>query len=376
MKSNEIDERKTKYFVIAILILIVLSIILVIHFNNKSLVSGEKDKTTKTTTTELITTKKKTTRKRTTTQAVVDEVVADSTIYKSTIDEETKIVYNYKLTDEILDADKIISKVLEIDETLKANNVIGLYDISLYDVNNIKKSVTNSSIEISIPLSKDLLGYDEYKIIYIDDNNKISEEKFESVVENNYIKFTTTHLSKFGIVATKKEVIEAPKEEVEEKIDLTNVKIDLKINDIVVTENNLYAKTGDKIGLNINGLEKDTEYKLYYLLQNEEVQGEYKEFNIEMLKDIETPSTYKLIIKLVVGEEYKTFELATLNIYDEVFVYDKNEELTEDKVIGEIKDEDGVESTYKEKDNNMNIVIDNVTVEEEIEELPEVDNSE
>lgn len=380
MISNEIDEKKTKYFVIAIILLILLSIFLVIHFNNKSLVSGEEEKnntTTKTTTTITTTTtkvKKKVNVKKEEVVELENEVV-EPVVYKSEVDKENKLVYSYKLTDEITETDKIVSTVLEIDETLKENNVIVLYDISLYDNNMVKKSVKNSLIEISIPLNKDMLGYVEYDIVYIDDKNNITDEEFDSEVKDNYIKFTTNHLSKFGIIATKKEVVdEEPNEEIEEVVvDLTNVQLDLMINEKVVTENNLYVKTSDKVGINVVGLDENVEHKLYYLLQDKENKNIYLEFNSDMFKDITTPSTYKLFVKLEVNNVTKSFELATVNVYDEVFIYDKNEEITEDIIIGEIKDDDGNESTYLDKDTNMNIVIDNVTVEEEIEETPAVE---
>lgn len=376
MLSNEIDEKKTKYFVIAIILLIILSIFLVIHFNNKSLVSGEEknNTTTKTTTTTTTTTtkvKKKVNVKKEEVVEIENEVV-DNVVYKSEVDKENKLVYSYKLTDEITETDKIVSTVLEIDETLKENNVIALYDISLYDSNMVKKSVKNSLIEISIPLTKDMLDYDEYEIVYIDDKNNITDEKFDSEVKDNYIKFTTTHLSKFGIVATKKEVVEeVPNEEIEEVVvDLTNVELDLMINEKDITENNLYVKTSDKVGINVVGLDEKIEYKLYYLLQDEENKNTYLEFNSDMFNDITTPTTYKLLVKLEVGSVTKSFELATVNIYDEVFIYDKNEEVEEDIIIGETKDDEGNESTYEDKDTNMNIVIDNITVEE-VEEEPE-----
>lgn len=390
MKNKVIDEKKTKYFVIAIILLIILSVILVIHFNNKSLVNGDEEKVTTTTTTETITTtKKKSTKKRTTkkVEEVIESPVVENVIYKSSIDEENKLVYNYKLTEEITDTDVIISKVLTIDETLKNNNVISLYDISLYDANLTKKTVKNSAIEISIPLGKELLGYDEYKIIYINDNNEITDEKIESIVENEYIKFTTNHLSIFGIVATKKEVVEEPKEEIEVPkdevievpkdeeseempkeeitVDLTNVNIDVKINDAELEENNFYVNTSDKVSVEVTGIE---EYELYYLLKDEENINEYEKFKNNIFEDIKTPNKYTLVIKVVVGEESKVFEIGTVNIYDIVFEYDKNAEVKEDIVKGEIKDENGIESTYEDKNTNQNIVID---VKEESEELVE-----
>ena len=363
----ELDESKTKYFVIAIILLIILGVVLVVHFNNKSLVSGEKeiDKTSPTIK-DVVTTEKyeyrddeekviKVNKKEEKVEEVINEVV-----YKSTIDENNNMIFNYKLTDEIGDSDKIVSTKLSVVDSLKNSNVVGLYDISLYDVNNVKKSVNNSLITISIPLG-DLVGYDVYKVVYIDDNNVISDEVIDSKVEDGYIKFDAKHLSKYGIIATKK-VIE---EEIEEIIDLTKVSIDVKINEELVNDTNLFVSTIDKVSVIVNELNK--EYKLYYLLQNEENTNTYQEYNEEMFKDVETPGKYKLSIKVEVSEEEKVFEIGTVNVFDIVFVYDKNEELTEDVVVGTIVDENGIESTYEDKETNKDIVIDNV-IEEVIEE--------
>lgn len=366
---RELDESKTKYFVVAIILLIILGVVLVIHFNNKSLVSGEKEKE-KTTTTikDVITTEEyeyKDDEEKVIKVNKKEEVVEENTnevVYKSTIDEITKMIFNYKLTDEIIDSDKIVSTKLSIVDSLKNNNVVGLYDISLYDVNNVKKSVNNSLITISIPLG-DLVGYDTYKVVYIDDNNLITDEVIDSKVEDGYIKFDVKHLSKYGIIATKKVVEE---ENVEEVIDLSKVSLDVKINDEIVSGTNLYVSTTDKVSVVVNELDK--EYKLYYLLQNEENTNTYQEFNEYLFKDIETPSKYKLSIKLDVDGEVKVFEIGTANVFDIVFVYDKNEELTSDIVVGTIVDESGIESTYEDMENNKDIVIDNVIEEEIVEE--------
>lgn len=389
MISNEIDEKKTKYFVIAIMLLIVLSVILIIHFNNKSLVSGEEENTTTTTTTttsDIIkieenkkTTKKTNIKKENVEETVVETLEQENVIYKSTIDETNKLIYNYKLTEEINDKDIIVSKILTIEENLKNNNIIGLYDISLYDEFMVKKNVTNSSIDISIPMTSELIGYDEYKIVYIDDNNLITNEEFKHTIENGYIKFTTTHLSKFGIIGIKKEIVEEekqeePKEEVE-IIDLTNVSLDIKINDETITDlSSLYIETTDKLDVVVKNLDK--EYKLYYLLKDEEGLNTYQEFNNNIFETIKTPSKYTLFIKIDVNGITKTFEICDLNIYDIVFTYDKEEVLDSDIELGTIKDENGVESTYVDINNNKNIVIDTIETEELKEEIVQEDAKE
>lgn len=368
--NYELDESKTKYFVIAIILLIILGVVLVVHFNNKSLVSGdiEDDSTTETTTTEVVDReieeyeeKVVKINKVTNSSASVENNIetTNNVVYKSTIDKNTNIIFNYKLSDEINDGDKIVGIKLNIVDSLKNNNVVGLYDISLFDLNNVKKDVKNSLISISIPIN-DLVGYDSYKVVYINDNNVISDEVIESKIEDGYIKFNVTHLSKYGIIATKTKVEEDNKE-----VDLSNVTIDLKINDKLVKDDyNIYVSTSDKVSVLVNGL--DSNYKLYYLLQNEESTNDYNEFKEDLFASIDTPSKYKLSIKLEVDGVVKIFEVGIVNVYDIVFVYDKNEELDEDISIGTIIDENGIESTYVDKETNKDIVINNVeTVKDE-----------
>ena len=367
----EIDESKTNYFVIAILLLIILGVVLVLHFNNKSLVSGDEKQETTTTIKDIDTTEEykykteeeKIIKVNKNTNMEKDELnveTVENIIYKSTIDKNTNMVFNYKLTDEIIVSDKIVGIKLNIIDSLKNSNIVGLYDISLYDSNDVKKSVTNSLINVSIPIDSDLIGYDTYKIVYIDDNNVITDELIDSKLEDGYIKFSVTHLSKYGIIATKTIV-----EDDEEEIDLTNVTLNLKINNKVIEDySNMYVSTLDKVSVEVDGLEKD--YKLYYLLQNEEGTNSYVEFKEDLFSNIETPSKYKLSFKIDVDGEVKVFEIGTVNVYDIVFVYDKNEELTEDVTIGTIVEDNEVESTYVDKETNKNIVIDNIETEEVI----------
>ena len=367
----ELDESKTKYFVIAIILLIIIGVVLVIHFNNKSLVSGEEEKQETTTIIkdddiieeyEYKNDEEKVIKINKNTNTDKEEVsveTVENIIYKSTVDKDTNMVFNYKLTDEITDSDKIVSTKLSIVDSLKNSNVVSLYDISLYNSNDVKKSVNNSLITISIPLG-DLVGYDTYKVVYIDDNNVITDEVIDSKVEEGYIKFDVKHLSIYGIIATKT-VIEDKKE----KINLDNITINLKINDkIIENYSNMYISTSDKVSVVVNGLEVD--YKLYYLLQNEEGTNSYVEFKEDLFSNIETLSKYKLSIKIDVDGEIKVFEIGTVNVFDIVFVYDKNEELKENIVVGTIVDESGVESTYKDKETNKDIVIDNIEKEEVI----------
>ena len=334
---EELNEKNTKYFVVAIILLIVLGIILIIHFNNKSLVSGDKDKVTSTTkkTTEV---KKEETTTTTTkvvrvsntnkdnNKVVKDTNVSnDNSVYKSVIDEHSNIIYNYKLTDEITNDDRIVSKSLELNDYLKNNNVISLYDISLYN-NNVKKDVKNSLINISIPITNNLIGYDEYKVIYVNDGS-ISDEVFDTKVENGYIKFTTTHLSMYGVIGIKNNTINNDKQdEVNEQIDLSKVQVELYQNNSLISNSvDVLASVNDDISIKVLNVDSNTSYKVFYAFRNDYQDLEYLELsNTKIFNSVNTPNKFKLLVKLVINDNEKVFELNTFNIYDKVFLYDKN----------------------------------------------------
>lgn len=350
----ELDKNKTKYFVIAIILLIILGVILIVHFNNKSMVSGDKEDTTKKTTEKV--TKDETT-KVTTKKVEVNEISVNKDIYKSVIDDENKLLYNYKLTDEISDTDIIISKVLDLNEEYKNNNIIGLFDISLYDSNMIKKSVNNSLITISIPITGALIGYDDYKIVYIDNNSNITDEEFNTTINKDYITFDTTHLSIYGVIGIKNSE-EPVNEEENNEVDLDDVNVKIAFNNELVNNNDtIYTTTNDTVDITVSGVDN---YKVYYGLQDKDNNMEYKEITSNKLfSDVTTYSELKLFIKVVIGSQEKTFELNTFKVYDIVYV---NNNTSVDTVIGEVelaKDEESYDYSDEERNKDIAIVEDN-----------------
>lgn len=358
----ELDEKKTKYFVIGILLLILLGVVLIVHFNNKSLVSGDKDKKNNTKKTTEVTTTKKVTTKKSNNVKQVNNVVQEKqdNIYKSVIDEENKIVYNYKLTNEILDSDKLVSKKLDISEYLKNNNVIGLYDISLYGSDNIKKNVSNSLINVSIPLNGDLIGYDSYKVVYINDSGVVTDEVFETTISDGYIKFNTTHLSVYGIIGIKNSTND--NKPVEEVVDLTNVKVNLSLNNNIISSNDRIIVSKDDI-ININILNLDKEYKVYYALRSSDANSvdTYNLYDGKIdVSGLEPTKKYNIIVKVVVGNTNAVFELNEINSYDIVYMNDGVKEDT----VGEIRDNENNEIDYSKVEENKDIAVKDITCEE------------
>ena len=343
----ELDKNKTKYFVIAIILLIILGVILIVHFNNKKMVSADKGITTKKTT-EKIEDVKTTTKKDTTTK--ISEVDENKDIYKSVVDSDTKLLYNYKLTDEISNTDIIISKPIVISEELKVKNVIGLFDISLYDTDLVKKDVKNSLITISVPITGELVGFDNYKVIYIDTNNNITDEEFNTKVEDGYITFDTTHLSIYGIIGTKSEKI-AVEENKEVDIESEDINVTVAVNDEQVDKDGtIYAVNTDEITLNVSGVDN---YKLYYGLKEDEFT--YNEYVTSIsLAEESAYKDYKLMAKVVVGEKEFIYELNTIKIYDIVLVNNISKEDYDGEPIGIVED---IYYSYDDEEVNKDIVV-------------------
>ena len=339
---ENIDEKKTKYFVIAIVLLILLGVILIVHFNNKSLVKVDDTKTTTTKkveepTSEVVTTKKVEVKK--------DEVAVVESVYKSEKDEETDLIYNYKLTDEILESDKLVSKPIEVAETLKENSVVVLFDISLYDANGVKKSVTNSEINVSIPITGDLVGYDEYKVVYVKDDGTISDEEFETKVEDGYIKFTTKHLSMYGIIGIKKE--EAT------RVDLSNVGVELYLNGEVPETNNIYVERSDEVTLKVTGIE---DAKVSYGFR-EEGKVEFTEYTGGSILSNETPYVSTVLVTVEKDGEKRVFELNSIRIYDLVADYNSKANLEKEEEIL------SMDSSEVKDFSNVHVILNDITEE-------------
>lgn len=63
-------------------------------------------------------------------------------------------------------------------------------------------------MKIKFQIPDSLGGYDTYKVVYVG-RGKIKEQ-YDATVKDGYITFETTHLSEYGIIATKKPVETTP----------------------------------------------------------------------------------------------------------------------------------------------------------------------
>ena len=92
-------------------------------------------------------------------------------------------------------------KQVEISKSLKDQDVKYLVDINVLE-NGQKIEIKDTKMKIKIALPEDLKGYNNYKVVYI--LNDEIKETIQATVEDGYIVFETSHLSEYGIVATEK----------------------------------------------------------------------------------------------------------------------------------------------------------------------------
>lgn len=138
---------------------------------------------------------------------------------------EDKVNSKYKLEVDDLKEDEIADKVSNsIDKLL-----VGLYDVNVYNGKKIV-SMKNGSYTIKIKLEDNINEYDDYQIIYVNDDGEI-EEYIDAKIDGGYIVFETSHLSQYGVIAIPKE--EVPIETVSVEKRIVNVGNVLKVSLLV-----------------------------------------------------------------------------------------------------------------------------------------------
>ena len=123
---------------------------------------------------------------------------------------EKKLDKKYKLK-----VNELPEESKKVEETIEEGKMISLYDISIYKGKK-QVDVKTGKYKIKIKLRKEDPVYDNYQIVYVSDDGKISEY-LEGTVEDGYVVFETTHLSKYGIIGKNNPVPEV-KEEVKVEV--------------------------------------------------------------------------------------------------------------------------------------------------------------
>lgn len=121
-----------------------------------------------------------------------------------TFESDSIIDKNYSLNVILLDEEEHKQVTTKVEEKYKTNTkimdtkLLFVYDISIKDGNDII-NVDNGNYTISIKIDKKLQIYDNYQVVYIDDDGNI-KETLDAKLEDGKIVFNTTHLSTYGIV--------------------------------------------------------------------------------------------------------------------------------------------------------------------------------
>lgn len=124
------------------------------------------------------------------TEETVKEIQSAGTI-KAKIEFENEVNKDYKLSIE----------QIEVNKELTDKNVKFIADINVIDKDSRVVAINGIKMKIRIALPEDLTGYDQYEVIYI--LNDEVKETIPAKIEDGYIVFETSHLSHYGIVATK-----------------------------------------------------------------------------------------------------------------------------------------------------------------------------
>ena len=347
------NTKKSIYFIILILLFIALGLVITIHYNNKTLVNINDDKKEIKDSDigkieEVKEEIKNTDTNKTTNITKINRVNTKNTNtnkydIRKTIKDNNNISYTYNLSNEINNKDIIISTEININKALENMNIIKLYDISLYNDKLSLKSVKNTNITIKIPAKNILNDYENIKIVYINDNKII--EEYNTSIYDDYIEFTTNHLSTFGIIGTK-------------KIDIEDINIEVYKNGKLINNDNNYVSKNDLFDIKLDKSIKN--YKIYYALTNDLEFIDYQELKNDLFSNLDVPKKYNLLIKLVINNEYKIYDMGTYNIYDMVYSNSNNEDnigKLYDKDGKELKNEDGNDYTYDDKNINNDIVV-------------------
>ena len=108
---------------------------------------------------------------------------------------DKKVNTKYELKEENLTNHEVATKVNDSIE----KDLVSLYDVTVY---NGKKQVPmkNGKYTIKIKLDNNIDNYENYQIIYVNDDGEI-EEYIDGRIEGEYIVFNTSHLSQYGVIA-------------------------------------------------------------------------------------------------------------------------------------------------------------------------------
>lgn len=202
---------------------------------------------------------------------------------------------------------------LDIPESLSKENVKYLVDIFFLNDKQEIVEVNGFKIKVKFKMPDNLKDYDTYKIVFTR-NGKIIEQ-LDATVEDGYIIFETTHLSNYGIVATKKQV-EITTSNNDNKGSNTNTTVNNNINTKLSVKKVTFkqvtrTKNNKKIKLKFKKIAGAKGYEIKYSTS--------KKFGKKVTKTVKTKNTTKMLSKLkkktyyIKVRAYKVVEGKTYN---------------------------------------------------------------
>lgn len=204
-------------------------------------------------------------------------------------------------------------KELDVPESLSKENVKYLVDIFFLNDKQEIVEVNGFKIKVKFKMPDNLKDYDTYKIVFTR-NGKIIEQ-LDATVEDGYIIFETTHLSNYGIVATKKQV-EITTSNNDNKCSNTNTTVNNNINTKLSVKKVTFkqvtrTKNNKKIKLKFKKIAGAKGYEIKYSTS--------KKFGKKVTKTVKTKNTTKMLSKLkkktyyIKVRAYKVVEGKTYN---------------------------------------------------------------
>lgn len=135
---------------------------------------------------------------------VEENKVIETNDKKVTFESDSALDNGYELQitevtkEEKAKAETKVNDLYKDNKKVENTKLITLYDIKVSDGTNIIP-MSNGKFSISIAIDESDTKYDNYKVIYIDDNGNISETLDAKLVDGKIV-FKTTHLSVYGII--------------------------------------------------------------------------------------------------------------------------------------------------------------------------------
>lgn len=118
---------------------------------------------------------------------------------KDALNNSYKLIFTSKDEDELSKNNAKVSKVYEDNTKIKNLKLISLFDISVVDINNRVVPMENGDYTISLSLSDDMLMYDNYNVLYFDEDGNVGETIDAKIIDGKLV-FSTSHLSSYGVV--------------------------------------------------------------------------------------------------------------------------------------------------------------------------------